>query len=350
MQIELDEQPIEEVDVVIEDSSPIVQPDSLKTRLATRFLFLAIDVTRPSVKRAHKRMRFGGHEVISECLAHTMGFVQRGRLTPLVRSGEPILEENAPEGADFFPINVQRIEVAGAMAMQGMSDSALGAINAYPGDHLSVIMNGSSSEIDGRKIGLVEVRALMGHNYTIEQLAPGLRVDRNIWEIQRYFFPEFPKVPTRIVDFRAMLQSGYDRTTDSTYRSIAEDGLMSCEIGGLWCNETLDAKERLIAQSRGHQGYAYVYDELDEVLLEQTGRDKVEQGGARMAAMLAETAQSGRADVREFAAAIKDGNREFARMLAEELAQVRAEKAEAVAELVVEPVAEKTEPKVTPKK
>lgn len=304
-----------EVDVIIEDHTPIEQPDTSRARLANRYLFLALDVLTPSRKRSCKRLQFGGHEVVSECLAHTPGFVQRGRITPLVRSGEPILEENAPEGSDFFPIiQPPKIEIPGQLIMQG-SESPVGAIAAYPGDHFSSIMNGSGSEIDGRKIGLVEITALRGKNYSVQQLAPGLRVDKDIWEIQRFFFPSFPRLPRLMTEFRQLVRDARSKTSDSTYHSIADDMETSFEIGGLWANETLDAKDRLIIQSRGHQGYAYVYDELDEVLFEQLGREKIDQGMSKMVGQFAEIAQTGRADMATLAQTIVQGNREFAELL-----------------------------------
>jgi hypothetical protein len=293
--------------------------------MANRFLFLALDVLTPSRKRACRRLSFGGHELISECLV-TRNFVQKGRITGLVRSGEPILEENVPDGADFFPMTQpQRIEVAGALAMQDMSDSPLGAVPAYPGDHFSAIMNGSGSEIDSRKIGLVEIRALSGFDYKIEQLAPGLRVDRRLWDINRYFLPTFPVVPVLLTDFRKQIQAAYNGTADTTLKSIAEDMLQSCEVGSLWATETLDAKERLMVQGGPQQGYAYVYDELEESLLEQMGRSKAAQGMSKIASQFAEIAQTGRADVAQLASVMKEGNRDFARMLAEELVKARAD-------------------------
>jgi hypothetical protein len=243
-----------------------------------------------------------------------------------VRSGEPILEENVPDGSDFFTMpQPQRIEVAGALAMTGMSDSPLGAIPAYPGDHFSSIMNGSASEIDSRKIGLVEIRALVGFDYKIEQLAPGLRVDRRLWDINRYFLPTFPVVPILLTEFRNQIQAAYKGTADTTLKSIAEDMLQSCEVGSLWATETLDAKERLMVQGGPQQGYAYVYDELEESLLEQMGRSKASQGMSKIASQFAEIAQTGRADVAQLGNAIKEGNRDFARMLAEELVKARAD-------------------------
>lgn len=311
--------------ITIEDNTPIVQPDSSKSRMANRFLFVAIDVTTPSRKRACKRLQFGGHEVISECLAPTQGFIQKGRITPMVRSGEPILEENAPDGADFFQIPMApKVEIPGALIMQGMSESPVGAIPAYPGDHFSVLMNGSGSEIDSRKIGLVEITALRGKNYKIERLAPGLSVDRDIWDINRYFFPTFPVVPELLTEFRNLIEKARSETADATLRSIAEDMLASCEVGSLWASETLDAKERLMVQGGPQQGYAYVYDELEESLLVQMGRAKASQGMTKIASQFASIAETGRADVAELATAIKEGNRDFARMLAEELAKVRA--------------------------
>lgn len=327
---------VEEPDVILEDNTPIQQPDSNRSKMANRFLFLALDVLTPSRKQSCKRLAFGGHELTSECLV-TRNFVQKGRITGLVRSGEPILEENVPDGADFFPMTQpQRLEIPGALAMVGMSESPVGAIPAYPGEHLSSIMNGSASEIDGRKIGLVEIRALAGFDYKIEQLAPGLRVDRRIWDLNRFFFPTFPGVPVLLTEFRDQIQLAYSKTADTTLKSMAEDMLQSCEVGSLWATETLDAKERLMLQGANQQGFAYVYDQLEESLLVQMGRSKASQGISSMASKFAEIAETGRANVTELASAIvqssKEGNREFARMLAEELVKARAVETEAPAE------------------
>ena len=317
---------LEQPDVIIQDHEPLEPADKGVSRQATRIVFVALDVLTPSRKRSTRRLKYGGHEVTANCLAHTYGFIQKGRLTPLTMSGEPILEENAPDGIDFFPLSAApKTEIANALIMQG-SESPIGAIPAYPGDEISSILNGSASEIDGRKIGLVEITALRGVKYKVEQVAPGLRVDRDMWEIQNYFFPKFPAVPVRLAEFRDLIMEGRRGTADSMIHSIAEDMLTSCDIGDLWANETLDAKERLIIQSRGHQGYAYVYDEMDEVLMAQTGREKVEQGMSKMVEQFAGIAQSGRADVTDLATAIREGNRDFARMLAEELVSARAEK------------------------
>jgi len=343
----LDEQ-VEEPDVILEDQAPPQQPDTSVSRQANRFLFVALDLLTPARKRSSKRFKYGGHEVISECLGHTWGFVQKGRFTPLTMGGEAMAQEDVPDGreGEWFPLSqAPKTEIPGQLIMQG-SDLPTGAIAAYPGDHLSAIKNGSSSSIDGRKIGLVEIEALRGHTYKIQQLAPGLRVDPDIWQIQRYFFPDFPSIPVRLAEFRALLQHGWDRTTDSVLRSIAEDGMTSCEIGSLWATETLDAKERLIVQSRGHQGYAYVYDELDESLMLQMGREKSEQGMAKMATQFAEIAQSGKADMVTLAQAITAGNREFAELLLKGLQAQQVEKTEAIEADVIEPAKpEKATPK-----
>ena len=310
---------LEQPEVIIQDHEPLEPADKGVSRQATRILFCSLDVLTPSRKRSTRRLKYGGHEVTANCLAHTYGFIQKGRLTPLTMSGEPILEENAPDGIDFFPLSAApKTEIANALIMQG-SESPIGAIPAYPGDEISSILNGSASEIDGRKIGLVEISALRGVKYKVEQVAPGLRVDRDMWEIQNYFFPKFPVVPVRLAEFRDLIMEGRRGTADSMIHSIAEDMLTSCDIGDLWANETLDAKERLIIQSRGHQGYAYVYDEMDDVLLAQTGREKVEQGMSKMVGQFAEIAQSGRADIAELGSVIAASNREFAAELAEQI-------------------------------
>lgn len=340
----LDEQP----DVILEDQAPPQQPDTSVSRQANRFLFVALDLLTPARKRGSKRLRYGGHEVISECLGHTWGFIQKGRFTPLTMGGEPMAQEDVPDGreGEWFPMSQPpKTEIPGQLIMQG-SDLPTGAIAAYPGDHLSSIKNGSSSQIDGRPIGLVEIEALRGHNYKIQQLAPGLRVDPDIWQIQRYFFPDFPRVPVSLAEFRALLQHGWDRTQDSVLRSIAEDSMTSCEIGSLWATETLDAKERLIIQSRGHQGYAYVYDELDESLMLQMGREKAEQGMTKMFGMVSEAAQSGKADIAQLAEAIvqasKEGNRELGEAIVRGLQAQQAEKPEAIEADVVEPAKSET--------
>ena len=298
------------------DREPIQAPQSKIAREATRYLITVFDYLTPSRKRDCKRLRLGGHEVTANCLGRTGGFLQRGRLTPLETGGEPILEENAPDDSAFFPIPQSNVDVPQGI-MQG-SASAVGAIPAYPGDEISSILNGSSNHIDGRRIGIVESKVLIGHKWNAEEMAPRLVVDPYIWEIQRYFFPQFPVLPRLIVEVRELIERGIRHTKDTTIIAIAEDYLTSIEIGSLWATETLDSKERMMKQPVG--GMVHVYSELEESLLEQMGRSKVEQGMATMATQFASIAQSGQANIAELVKAISSSNKDFVKELLEGLA------------------------------
>src|SRR5687767_8293923 len=155
------------------DFAPLQPPTGTVRKEETRYLFNALDVITPKRKRDCARVARGGHEVQSYCLSRTRGFLRKGRITPLDMGGEPILEENAPDDTNIYPITNPDTPIRENAGVMIGSQSPLVAIPAYPGVELPIILNGSANTLDGQRFCLVEIKALIGHKYRPTQVAPG---------------------------------------------------------------------------------------------------------------------------------------------------------------------------------
>jgi hypothetical protein len=308
------------------DHSLVQPPVGTIRKEETRYLFNALDVITPKQKRDCRRLVKGGHVVQAFCLTRTRGFIRKGRITPLDLGGEPILEENAPDDSSIFPIHNPDTPVAENSRIMIGSQSPLVAIPAYPGVELPIILNGSANTLDGQRFCLVEIKELIGHKYRPETVVPGIQYDPSLWELQTLIFPQWPEVPVLLTEFRNCIEKVHQQSVgDEAIRSICEDMLTSCEIGSIWANERIESEHRLMRQGALASGFAYVYSELAEVLLQQLGLPRQDQE-LKTISELAKSFQSGQghldvpALITGLTQLFSTQNREFAKELLQGLA------------------------------
>jgi hypothetical protein len=123
-----------------------------------------------------------------------------------------------------------------------------------------------------------EIKELIGHKYRPETVVPGVQYDPSLWELQTLIFPKWPEVPVLLTEFRNCIEKVHQQSVgDEAIRSICEDMLTSCEIGSIWANERIESEHRLMRQGALASGFAYVYSELAEVLLQQLGLPRQDQ-------------------------------------------------------------------------
>lgn len=316
----------------IGDFTPLQPPTGTVRKEATRYLFNALDVLTPERKSECRRVRDGGHEVQSFCLSRTRGFLRKGRITPLDMGGEPILEELLPDNSDSYPItNPESMVPTGTM--HG-SSSALVALKAFPGIELPIILGGSANHMacgeDGaQRFCLVEMTPLVGKEYRPEQIAPGLLLDRDIWDIQKYIFPDYPKVPIPLSEFRGLIKVAYDDVDDVDVKQICREMLESCELGESWANNRIDSEHKLMKQGALATGYAYTYSKLAPVLLEQLGMPRQDEELKRISD-LAKSFRDGQQqiDIGALLTGLSAQNQNFAETLLKGIAAMRGQKAE----------------------
>lgn len=273
---------------------PQVNQDNTRPRYLTflgSFITPEVAVQRPWTAR-------GGFEIANPCLRYARHFLQKGRITPLLRDTHDFLPYDYvrkttdidPLSAGYFaqqipkgyvpphlpPPNGQPVLAGGSLGMGGYSPygTMVGKL-ALPGEQIRAILDGDDN-VDrnfGRR-GVVEITSLTGHEYHVRPIAldngATVEYDPELWEIQRTVFPSYPLLPTKLDEIDQLLDAA---TIHTSLLPIIDDYRESVSQ----FRNHIDIYIQNVHQQmreRGPNGYVRPYTAGDLVLLDQIGMER----------------------------------------------------------------------------
>jgi hypothetical protein len=253
---------------IIDESMPVFTDDEAVSKSATRYLFFPGDVIAPRRKRELREMtgfgvKFdanankvfplysaGGEEINSPCLLRTKGVLPRCMFTPLEIAAVWLPPELIPAGAETF----EGFPQAGARWHE-----TLPGVKAFPGEQIRSILTWANND-QGQSKGVVEIAALRDWSWT-DVVGRG---------VQRFFFPEYPKLPVTLRGVEEAILTAHSQTKDgSDFRSIAEEMLSACEQFRLWAMDRIKFEQTLVATGTMKEGWTYRFSDVAEQLMAQ---------------------------------------------------------------------------------
>jgi hypothetical protein len=270
------------------DRELFVPPQANEDIKLSCYLFTAANLITPNVARERPHMRAGGLNVFNPCLSHRMDFIRRGGIVPLlINQHTPIPIELAnTDDSSYFHVQLSGESLrglSGPFEVGGMMSRL-----AYPGQQIAHILEGSPNvDGGGRRIGIVEITSLKGHEYKLERLDNGVLTDKELWDIQRAIFPDYPNVPILLSEFTDLIKIAIDKNR-GIVRSVAEEALPSCIQFEGWAIRSIEQVHQNMAQA-AVKGYAAPYEEVDLVILEQLGMHREDEHFKRSAQQAAQT-------------------------------------------------------------
>lgn len=263
------------------DREPFELPQANEDIKTPRYLFAALNLISPQVARERPHMAAGGLNVYNPCLNQSMDFIRRGRITPLLTNQHvpiPVEEANTDNAAYFS------IPTAGDSLRLNSPFEAGSYMGypAYPGQQIVHILEGAPNiDGSGRRVGIVEITALKGHDYQLGMVEGGFRADPELWKIQRAIFPDYPNLPEQLVHFTEMIRRAFDSNV-GVVRDVAGEMLQSCTQGESWAIWSIEQVHQAMVQASA-KGYIHPYEEIDLVILAQLGRERQDEHFKRMA-------------------------------------------------------------------
>lgn len=294
------------------DRELFVPPQRDEDIKLSRFLFTAADLIPPDVKRERPHMKRGGLNVYNVCLTHVRDFIQRGRIVPLlINQHMPVTVEEKPENDTSWFEVVETPEI-GRPANLESQFRASGMVSklAYPGQQIVHILEGPANiDASGRRIGIVEIGTLKGHEYKLVRVEEGYKADRELLKIQQAVFPDYPNLPRTLRPFTQQVLTAID-SNRGDIRSIAEEMYPSCTQYEAWALRWVDIVHQSMDQA-ATKGYAAPYEPIDLLVLDQLEMARQDGHFQRQAQIAASQPAPAPALDKEGLAAIMRENREM---------------------------------------
>lgn len=269
-----------EADVVpFETAKPFEMPrEDLNVRKPL-YLFFAGNTVDPKAARQRPHQRAGGIEVDNPCLNFSKSFLRRGRLSPLLMDKHlPVPREMLnpdSDNAEYFSIAGENTADRIVYVTEGLATK-----RAFPGQQINNILFGSSNQDSGVPRGIIEIESLRFKEYVPVMVETGIYFDKDIWDIQKAFFPDYPKLPVLLRDLRSLIETQRD---SELLKPIREDMLMSCEQFEQWAGQTLERVHRTMRETAAQSGYVPAYTGVELVLLDQLGIPRQDEEFKRLA-------------------------------------------------------------------
>lgn len=307
------------------DREPFELPKANEDVKLGRYLFTAANHITPTIARERPHMKAGGLNVLNPCLNQSRDFIRRGRLVPLlINQHMPVpIEEANTENSDYFHVppdgeSLKYAHLQGPLEATGMMSRA-----AYPGQQIAHILEGSSN-VDGagRRIGIVEIETLKGHEYKLVDIGGGFRTDPDLWKIQKAIFPDYPNVPFALRPFTELIKRAID-TNQGDIRSIAKEAYPACGQFEAWAIRSIEVTHQnmgFLAQ----KGYSYPYEDIDLLILEQLEMERRDEHFKRLAQQ-AESKPQPQLDPQSLVAMMRETGKENREMFMEALSVLKQE-------------------------
>lgn len=314
---------VEERKVATPQVSPDVRFYDAKTvgRELNRWLFFPGDVIVKRRKDEIEWLAAGGDEVNTPCLIrYGRGYLPRAFVTPLELGAEFIAPDALPPGV----VSQTGIEVNG-VAIQ----SNLVQIPVYPGDALTNITMKSMND-QGRRRGIVEISSLKGKKWAeCRSFDPAEQGYLDV--LDRVYFGD-GREPT-LRGLEEQIKQGSRAFPESA--KDAEEMLRACMEFRDWALNKLEAEHTRIRATPTPGSEAQTYSPLGELLLVQLEIERIDQPMASLANQNAQLGQhlqqaiqniaaqnqGGQVfDVKAFAQALAESNKDIARQIAQEMA------------------------------
>ena len=269
------------------DRAPFQPPTQSEDASKPRYLaFLGnlIDAQRMAEKPISRPA--GGIEMGSPCLRMVRGIIRKGRITPLVKDiNDWQNEEKVRKIVDGDPLQrgyfSQQRPVGYTPPLMETRDGNLVPSKipklvttlALPGLQINSLLGDAQRNLLGLPFGITEIRSLAGQDYNPVQMANGMFIDPNFYEMNLAIFPEYPNLPVLIRDVERLLDKAKVHTM---LRPIVDDmGNSLRQFSNYATAAVQQAHVRMKAVAQA--GEVPSYTEMDLVLLEQLGVAREDQ-------------------------------------------------------------------------
>lgn len=239
------------------DFQPVIQVAEGEDVKAPRYVFFAGDWLTPQQKMMQPVWKpRGGFLHTSRCLIVTQGFIERGRIVPVVEWYEAMIPMRAGEMrrmlrplSEYGGRDVQEFVRDGntyGFPPRPGTDASLMALPKYPGNEIRSITGIGIGENNALPVGIVEINALRGHDRQEDaKLIAHL-------ETKIFGTPEEVAAITTLREFRQRIQAV---RPDNQFEAQAQEaGLTSCDLyrtAAVSVCETVNALLRVGVQPNG---------------------------------------------------------------------------------------------------
>lgn len=250
-----------------ETNIPRLQTPRNENPFATRWVFFPGDVLSVAFKKDHPHFhKDGGIEVQAVTLAHSNGFIRRGRFTPMVHWAEGEIAEHANKNGRHPALN-DVIPVAppeGGETKSFHTRSALLGVGRAPRSEMSQVLN---VNYKGTRYGVTEITPL----FDVEPEQFGETGYPDLFFSGQYDTPAFPR---KLSELRKLIKSA--RGTGDKFHTTKMELLASCDQFEVFGKTYLEAQNNLVRQPPTEQGFVFTYSQLADVLFEQIEYERVD--------------------------------------------------------------------------
>lgn len=258
------------------DGTKFTRPQESKDREQSRFVAILGSFIVPETVFERPFTRGGGIEVTNPCLRYVKHFVRKGRITPVLHDrhewcSQDYWERATGKDASYFPRPIPAGYQAPTNEMGYPSRiAAMMAKEAYPGDQMESIINGSANLFKRSRRGIVELKTLKGQPYNPQDLGNDVIADAEIWKIQKTIFPTYPFMPVLLEETEQLLQ---DARAHTYLRPIVDEMMLSLNQFRDHARSAVEHTHYTMRETpqKSEIGYIPQYTDLDFVLLEQLG-------------------------------------------------------------------------------
>lgn len=277
---------------IIDESLPTFVDDAGVRLEATRYIWFPGDVLGSRRKSEMKNLRAlaikvngepfapminGGDELGHPCLLRTKGVIPRAFFTPVETAAIFMPAELMPAGARTIrPVVDDAFGQAQSRHVVSWRD-ALPGMKVFPGESLPVML-GVTRNDQGLSRGHVEITGLQDVEFDDLEKAG----------FQRFFFPEYPKLPVTLRGIEELITKAIGETSETSLRQIGEEMLSGCEQFRNWAMDRIGEEENLVRTGTTEQGYTYRFSDVVESLMTQLEYTRQDRSVAEMARLNAQ--------------------------------------------------------------
>lgn len=254
----------EQVTPIFQDEQLNFTPSASINKRLTRYIWYSGDIVPQRRKYDFKDgdRDAGGEELPSRCLWRVRGYIRRGRITPV---------EVGPEWHSKEELSEQQVQTALNAGQVTMSPKGLAEFygeDVLPGDEIAAITSPDDAN-SGIAKGIVELTPLIGRDWIND---PVLGTDRQIFALQRLFFPKYPELPLTTRELQGLINrasgsvEGFKPENIATIASEMDD---SCSNFRLWGTNFVENENQQIAARVGVGGFTYRYSDVAKVIMAQ---------------------------------------------------------------------------------